>query len=112
MGSSLVMVEAVAISNLSAIASQPAMLSNLAYSNTVAVLNLSMQNAVAHQQALNQLRIAIVGKTVNAVSNLDPVESRSASHVFSGNAVAEALAGLAAALRDLLAKSEQFQLAR
>jgi hypothetical protein len=106
MGSSLVLIEAVAISNLSAIASQSAMLSNLAFSNTVTVLNLSMQNAVAHQQAMSQLRVAILGRAVNVTSNLHPVESRSASEVLFGSAIAEALAGLKAAIRELLTRAD------
>ena len=43
-------VEGVAIGNLKCVSEQPAMLSNLAYSNSVANNNLSMQNAVANQQ--------------------------------------------------------------
>jgi len=98
-------IESVAISNLNAIASQPAMLSNLALSNAVAMANLSMQNAVAHQQALNQIGVAILGRCVNGVTNLGPVESASASKVYSDDAVAAILADLKAAIQALLASS-------
>lgn len=59
------LVEAVAIGNLKDISEQPAMLANLAYSNTVSNTNLSQQNAVANQQAMNELGISIVGAGVN-----------------------------------------------
>ncbi|MCK9200903.1 MAG: RebB family R body protein [Gallionella sp.] len=62
-------VQSVAIGNLKAIAEQPAMLSNLAYSNLVANTNLSQQNAVANQQAMNELGIAVVAMACNIVSN-------------------------------------------
>jgi len=92
-------IEAVAIGNLKSISEQPAMLSNLAYSNTVVNTNLSMQNAVANQQAVNELGVAIVGKTVNLISNLGPLESKSASEILTGNAVAEELLDLKASVQ-------------
>jgi hypothetical protein len=66
------LIESVAIGNIKSIAEQPAMLSNLAYSNIINNVNLSQQNAVANQQALNELGIAITGKAVNTVSSLSP----------------------------------------
>jgi len=90
--------EAGAISSLSSISQQPAMLSNLAYSNTVVNVNLSMQNAVANQQAMNELGVAILGKTVSRLTTLGPLESKSASEILTGNAVAEPLADLKASL--------------
>ena len=81
-------VQAVAIGNLKSIAEQPAMLSNLAYSNSVANTNLSHQNAVANQQALNELGVTILSKAVNAVANIGPMEARSASYVLTGNELA------------------------
>jgi len=92
-------IEAVAIGNLKSISEQPAMLSNLAYSNTVVNTNLSMQNAVANQQAVNELGVAIVGKVVNMLTTLGPLESKSASEILTGNAVAEELLDLKASVQ-------------
>lgn len=92
-------IEGVAIANLKGIAEQPAMLSNLAYSNTVANTNLSMQNAVANQQILNEVGVSVLGKIVNLISNLGPLESKSASEILSGNKVAEDIGSLKASLQ-------------
>jgi len=92
-------VEGVAIGNLKSIAEQPAMLSNLAYSNTVANTNLSMQNAVSNQQTLNEVGVSVLGKTVNLVSNLGPLESKSASEILTGNKIAEDIGNLKASLQ-------------
>jgi len=89
-------VSAVAIGNLKAISEQPAMLSNLAYSNTVTNTNLSQQNAVANQQAMNELGISIVAKASNTISNLNPLEARSAVDVLTDNALADDIASLKA----------------
>src|SRR5882757_3100014 len=89
----------IGITNLKSVGEQPAMLSNLAYSNTIANTNLSQQNAVANQQAMNELGIAIVGKTVNSLTNLGPLEARSAVDVLTGNSLAEEIADLKATIQ-------------
>lgn len=91
-------VEAVAIGNLKSIAEQPAMLSNLHFSNVVANTNLSAQNAVANQQAMNELGVAVTAKAVNTVSNLGPLEARSAVDILTNDEVAQAIADLKASL--------------
>ncbi len=88
----------IGITNLKSVGEQPAMLSNLAYSNVIANTNLSQQNAVANQQAMNELGIAIVGKTVNSVSNLGPLEARSAVDILTNDEVAQTLADLQASV--------------
>ena len=92
-------IDAVAIGNLKSISEQPAMLSNLAYSNTVTNTNLSMQNAVSNQQAMNELGISIVGKTVNKVSDLGPLEARSAVDILTNDEVAQAILDLTASIK-------------
>jgi hypothetical protein len=92
-------VSAVAIGNLKSISEQPAMLSNLAYSNTVASTNLSQQNAVANQQAMNELGISIVAKASNTISNLGPLEARSAVDILTNNELAQTIADLKATLQ-------------
>lgn len=89
----------IGITNLKSVGEQPAMLSNLAYSNTIANTNLSQQNAVANQQAMNELGISIVGKTVNKVSDLGPLEARSAVDVLTNDEVAQALMDIKGALQ-------------
>ena len=91
-------VEAVAIGNLKCISEQPAMFSNLAYSNTVANTNLSMQNAVANQQAMNELNVAVTANAVSKVSDLAPLEARSAVDILTNDEVAQAILDLKAAV--------------
>jgi hypothetical protein len=100
-------VEAVAIGNLKSISEQPAMLSNLAFSNTITNTNLSAQNAVANQQAINELGVSILGKTVNVVSNLGPLESKSAQEILTGNTMGELISNLKAATENLNAATRR-----
>jgi hypothetical protein len=95
----------IGITNLKSVGEQPAMLSNLAYSNTIANTNLSQQNAVANQQAMNELGISIVGKTVNKVSDLGPLEARSAVDILTNNELAETIVDLKAAVTALANKA-------
>jgi hypothetical protein len=88
--------EAVAITATS-VGQQPAMLSNMAYANTVANTHLAATNTVALQQALNQLSIAVTGKTVQSVQRLRSLEAASVVEVLTGDDTAEALADLKAA---------------
>lgn len=89
--------EAVVIGNLKSVAEQPAMLSNLAFANLVSNVNLSQQNAVSNQQAMNQLALTVTGKIVNLLANLSPLEAAAATHLFTGNETAEDIADLKAA---------------
>lgn len=87
-------VSAVAIGNLKAISEQPAMYSNLAYSNVVSSNNLGQQNSVSNQQAINELGISLVAKATNTVSNLQPVQARSAVDVLTNDEMAQTIADL------------------
>ena len=51
-----------------AIDDQLAMLSNLAYSSLITNVNLSQQNAVSAQQALNEIQVAVTGRVVALLS--------------------------------------------
>lgn len=77
--------ESIAISNVNSVAQQPAMLSNLAYANLIANVNLSQQNAVSNQQAMNQLGVSVTGKAVNLVANLSPMEAVAVVKLDSGD---------------------------
>lgn len=92
------------ITNLKSVGEQPAMISNLAYGNLVNNTNLSQQNAVSNQQAMNELGISIVGKTVNKVSDLGPLEARSAVDILTNNELAQTIADLKATLQAFAAQ--------
>jgi hypothetical protein len=97
-------VTVIGVSNLKSVAEQPAMLSNLSFSNTVTNTNLSQQNAVSNQQAMNELGISILGKTVNKVSDLGPLEARSAVDILTNNELAQTIADLKSSLEAFAAK--------
>lgn len=86
--------EAIAIGNVKSVAEQSSMLSNLAYANLISNTNLAQQNAVSNQQGLNQLGATVTGKSVNLVSNLNPLEAVAAVKLETGNDVAEQLADI------------------
>lgn len=92
------------ITNLKSIGEQPAMLANLTYSNVIANTNLSQQNAVSNQQAMNELGVSIVGKTVNMISNLGPLEARSAVDVLTNDELAQTIADLKATVQAFTSK--------
>jgi hypothetical protein len=99
--------ESVAIGNIKSVAEQPAMLSNLAFANLTANNNLSQQNAVSNQQAMNQLTLTVTGKTVNRISDLSPAEASAIQEIQSGSDLAAQLAGLRAAVNPNGQKKEK-----
>ena len=86
--------ESIAIGNVKSVAEQSSMLSNLAYANLISNVNLSQQNAVSNQQAMNQLGLTVTGKVVNLVANLSPMEAVAVVKLDTGNDVAEQLADI------------------
>ncbi|UPG95834.1 RebB family R body protein [Luteibacter aegosomatissinici] len=98
-------VTAVATGNLKAIAEQPALLSNLAYSNVVSTNNLGRQNAVANQQAGNEITLPLVAKAVSTVSDPGPLAARSAVDVLTNNELADSIADLKSVI-EAFAKGE------
>lgn len=60
-------VQSIAISNAKSIGAQPAILANLALANQIFNTNLQQQMALASQQALNQLVLAITAKCVSLI---------------------------------------------
>ncbi|MDB9516059.1 RebB family R body protein [Roseofilum reptotaenium CS-1145] len=77
--------ESIAISNAKSVAEQPAMLANLAFANLVANTNLSQQNAVSNQQAMNQLAMSITAKVINKISDLNSVEAVGVKQLDTGD---------------------------
>jgi hypothetical protein len=86
--------ESIAISNVQAVAGQSSRLSNLAYANLINNVNLSHQNAVAHQQAMNELGLTVTGKVVNLLASLSPLEALAVVKMDTGDDVAQQLADL------------------
>jgi hypothetical protein len=85
---------AVAVANVKSVAEQPALLSNLAFANLLANVNLSQQNAVSHQQAMTQLMASVVTKAVNQIANLSPQESLAINKLDYANDLAPILVEL------------------
>jgi hypothetical protein len=90
--------ESIALGSFTSISGQPSSLSNLAYGMAIGNTNLSQQNAVSNQQAMNQLGVTAAGKTVNGVANLSPLEAVAVVKLDTGNDIAEQLADLKAVI--------------
>ncbi len=93
--------ESIAIANVKSVAEQPATLANLALGNLIQNTNQAQENAVSIQQAQNSVQTTVVGKVVHMLTALDPLEAMSAQQILSGNAVAEELGALKAAVNTL-----------
>ena len=91
--------EAMATAAVLSAAQQPARWSNLAYANAIANINLSQQNAVSQQQAMNQLMTAVVGKAVNNIANTGPLQALAQRQVMVENTLAQQLRDLQAAIQ-------------
>jgi hypothetical protein len=98
--------ESIAIGNVKSVAEQSSMLSNLAYANLISNVNLSQQNAVSNQQAMNQLGLTVTGKIVNLVANLSPLEAVAVVKMDTGNDIAEQMADLSATLKSFGGKPQ------
>lgn len=90
------------LSSLNSHAGQPARLTNLSQANVIANTNRSVQNALANQQAHAQLTISVLGKAVNKVQNLGPLEARSSVAALTDNATADEIAALKAAIEGFI----------
>jgi hypothetical protein len=88
---------ALVIANVKSVAEQPAMLCNLMFGNLVNNTNLGQQNALANQQASNEVGRSVTGKVVNTILNLGPLEAMSALQILTGQEVAEQKMDLEAA---------------
>ena len=62
--------QAITISNALSIREQPAVLANLALAQKIFNQNMQQQNAVSHQQALNLIKLAVVGKYVAMINSV------------------------------------------
>src|SRR5688500_6135332 len=89
---------AIAIANVKSIAEQPAQLANILLGNFIQSTNQSQQNAVSFQQTQNSLQATVLGKVVNMLTTLGPLESMSAQQILTGNSVAQEVAALKASV--------------
>ncbi len=94
-------IESIAVGGVTSVGGQSAVLSNISFGNAAANVNLAQQNAVANQQAMNNLGLSVVGGAVNLVADLNPLEAMSAEQVLTGNVVAQELVAIQGALKDL-----------
>ncbi|MBB1087043.1 hypothetical protein H4F99_00920 [Lysobacter sp. SG-8] len=88
---------AIAIGSLATM-QQPALLSDLAFSNHVVGNDLGAKSQLAHQDAMNRLRQGIVAGAVARVQGPGPGTARAAVDVLTGNALAQEIADLKAAV--------------
>jgi hypothetical protein len=90
--------EVIGVSSINSVGETPAQLANLALGNLIQNTNQSQQNSVSNQQTTNSLQATVVGKVVNMLTALGPLESKSAEQLLTGNAVAEEIADLKASV--------------
>ncbi|HBB88615.1 MAG TPA: hypothetical protein DC047_13470 [Blastocatellia bacterium] len=90
--------ESIALGSFCAISGQPSSLSNLAYSNAITNNNLTQQNTVANQQAMNQVSQSVLGNAVNLVADVSPMEAVAVTKLDTGNDIAQQLMDLKAAI--------------
>ena len=84
-----------------AVTQQPAVLSNLAYSNSVFSNDLSFKGQTANQNAQNKLRFSILSNAVNRIQNPQPKASRAAVNVLTNNELAMTIADLSVSIKSL-----------
>jgi len=84
--------ESAAIGNIKSVAEQPAMLSNLTFSNLINNDNLSQQNALSNQQAMNQLGLTTSGKAINRITNSVPRDTTAIQKLNTANELAQQIA--------------------
>lgn len=70
------------------------LLRNLVYSNLISCVNILQENAVADQQAMNQLLAAVTGRIVNLLENPSPMEAMAGVKPDTGNDIADHLADI------------------
>ena len=93
--------ESIAIGNVKCVGEQPSLLSSLTFGNASTNTNLSQQNSVSQQQAMNQVTTTVAGKAVNLVSTTRPMEAVATLKLTTGNDLGQQLLDLKAALRPL-----------
>lgn len=91
--------EGIAIANVKSVAEQPATLANIQLANLVQNTNQAQENAVSFQQTQNSVQATVLGKVVNMLTALGPLEAMSAQQILTGNSVAEEIGALKASVQ-------------
>jgi len=91
--------EAIAIANVKSVAEQPAQLANILLGNLIQNTNQAQENAVSFQQTQNSIQATVLGKVVNMLTSLGPLESMSAQQILTGNSVAQEIGALKASIQ-------------
>lgn len=91
-------VDSVTISNVKTIAESGSFYAQMGFANAVANQQQAQQNALSHQQAMNQISQAATGAIVKSLIEVDPSQSVSESKLLTGNDLASTLAQLLSAL--------------
>lgn len=92
---------ATALASLLSIAQDGALSSNLAMALQVHNTDLAGKAQVARQQGMDRLRLSLLAKAVGKTQALSPLAARSAVAGLTGNALAQQIADLSAALAAL-----------
>src|SRR5262245_6002676 len=74
-------VQSIAIASANSVGIQPAILANIALANQITNLNLAQQNAIANQQAMNQVMLATMAKCVEIIFAIDPKDAQGVDHL-------------------------------
>lgn len=91
-------IDSVTTGNVKTIAEAGSFYTQMGFSNAVANQQLAQANALAHQQAMNQISQAATGALVKSIIEVDPSQAVAEQKVLSGNDTAGFLAALLAAL--------------
>jgi hypothetical protein len=62
--------QAIQINNAKSIGEQPAILANLALAQKIFNQNMQQQNAISHQQAMNQIKMAVIAKCAAMIDSI------------------------------------------
>lgn len=92
-------VEGVAIAGMNAVSMQPSTLANVELANLITNTNQAQQNEVSFQQTLDGVQATVLGKVINLLTTLGPLQSMSAQQLLTGNSVAEEIAALKGTLQ-------------
>jgi len=95
-------IQSISIANAKSVAEQPSTLANLQLGNLGQNTNQSQQNAVSMQQTLNNVQATVLGKIVNMLTTVGPLEAVSTEHVLTGNSVAEEIGAMRAVVQPLV----------
>lgn len=90
-------VESITIANLKTVAEQPSVFSNMMLANSVFNQNMSQQNALSSQNALEIARLGAV-KSIVEFNPIDASQARATQHALTGDSVAMQMQSLLASL--------------